>query len=233
MRSLVNIVREIDPPESSILIEGLPGIGFVANIASLHLINELKAVKIAEIKSPTFQDLLIALENGSWRQSINELYYCEKNGKNLLILYGNTQALTTYGQYELCESILDLAERYNCKQVICMGGLRKDSVSKPPKVFCTATDLDTLSGVLKFGVGVLHGYVVGVAGILIGLAKLRNLKGFCLLAETLGTYPDAAAARAALEVLCKYLDISVNMDRLFIAEESTKRILRSLGMLRE
>ncbi len=34
-----------------ILIEGLPGIGFVANIAALHLIKELKAKKFAEIIS--------------------------------------------------------------------------------------------------------------------------------------------------------------------------------------
>jgi len=38
-----------------ILIEGLPGIGFVANIAALHLINELKAKKFASIVSASFR----------------------------------------------------------------------------------------------------------------------------------------------------------------------------------
>jgi proteasome assembly chaperone (PAC2) family protein len=34
--------------KNPVLIEGLPGIGFVANIAALHLIRELKANLFAE-----------------------------------------------------------------------------------------------------------------------------------------------------------------------------------------
>ena len=37
-----------------VLIEGLPGIGFVANITALHLINELKPTLFAEIQSSAF-----------------------------------------------------------------------------------------------------------------------------------------------------------------------------------
>ena len=39
------IVKVYEKPklENPVLLEGLPGIGFVANIAALHLIRELKA----------------------------------------------------------------------------------------------------------------------------------------------------------------------------------------------
>lgn len=50
-----------------ILIEGLPGIGFVANIAALHLINELKAKRFAEIVSASFQDFAVTTEGGTQR----------------------------------------------------------------------------------------------------------------------------------------------------------------------
>ncbi|UCE16919.1 MAG: PAC2 family protein, partial [Candidatus Bathyarchaeota archaeon] len=40
--------------DNPILIEGLPGIGFVANIAALHLIQRLQAKMFAEIRSSSF-----------------------------------------------------------------------------------------------------------------------------------------------------------------------------------
>ena len=57
-----------------VLIEGLPGIGFVANIAALHLITELKAKRFAQIVSASFQDFAVTTEGGGTRSPINELY---------------------------------------------------------------------------------------------------------------------------------------------------------------
>jgi proteasome assembly chaperone (PAC2) family protein len=84
-------------------LKAYPGIGFVANISALHLIKELKAKKFAEIFSSSFQDFAILTESGKPRVPINELYYVkrEEGKRDLIIWYGNTQALTTQGQYEL------------------------------------------------------------------------------------------------------------------------------------
>ena len=93
-----------------ILIEGLPGIGFVANIAALHLIKELKAKLFVQIFSSSFQDFAITTDDGGARTPINELYYAKRDGeRDLIIWYGNTQALTTVGQYELVGKVLDIA----------------------------------------------------------------------------------------------------------------------------
>src|SRR4030066_1875002 len=93
-----------------VLIEGLPGIGYVANIATLHLIKELKAVRFAQIFSSSFQDFAITTEDGGARSPANELYYAKhpEGGRDFIIWYGNTQALTTVGQYELVGKVLDL-----------------------------------------------------------------------------------------------------------------------------
>ena len=107
-----------------ILIEGLPGIGFVANIAALHLIKELKAKRFVQVFSSSFQDFAVTTENGKALSPINELYYAkrEDGGRDLIIWYGNTQALTTAGQYELVGKILDLAREFGCRFVISIGG---------------------------------------------------------------------------------------------------------------
>ncbi|MEM2994913.1 MAG: PAC2 family protein [Candidatus Bathyarchaeia archaeon] len=220
--------------ENPVLIEGLPGIGFVANIAALHLIHELKAKLFAEIFSDAFQDLAVTTETGGTRSPINELYHCKavKGGRDLIIWYGNTQALTTFGQYELCGRILDMAEELGCRYIITLGGFKKDEVKTPPEIYCAASDHETLNEILSLGAKVMVGQIFGVAGILIGLGRLRGFRGFSLLAETLGMYPDANATRHALAVLDKFLKLNLDLSRLDVAAEKTEKILESFGLIR-
>jgi uncharacterized protein (TIGR00162 family) len=233
LKLVKSVTHLISSPKlrKTVLVEGLPGIGLVANIATAHLIKELKAEKFGEIISPFFQDFAVSDVEGGVRSPVVELYFSKLDKKpyDLIFLYGNTQALTIYGQYELCGKILDVAENFNCSLIACMGGLRKKDVSSPPKVFCAATDLVTLNQIMEYNLGVLRGYISGVAGILMGLGKLRNIPGFCLLAETLGIYPDAAAAKAALTTLCLVLKVNVDMTRLDIAVKGTNDIVQSFG----
>ncbi|MEM2972221.1 MAG: PAC2 family protein [Candidatus Bathyarchaeia archaeon] len=220
--------------DNPILIEGLPGIGFVANIAALHLIHELEAKLFAEIFSDAFQDLAVTTENGGTRSPINELYYYKavKGGRDLIIWYGNTQALTTFGQYELCGRVLDIVEELGCRYIITLGGFKKDEVKTPPEIYCAASDPETLNETLNLGAKVMVGQIFGVAGILIGLGRLRGFRGFSLLVETLGMYPDANATRHALSALNKFLNLNVDLSRLDVAAERTEKILESFGLVR-
>jgi uncharacterized protein (TIGR00162 family) len=217
-----------------ILIEGLPGIGFVANIAALHLINELKAKRFAEIVSASFQDFAVTTETGGTRSPLNELYYCkrEDGGRDLIIWYGNTQALTTFGQYELCGKVLDLVQELGCRCVISVGGFKKDEVQPVPAVYSAATDQKAMKEALDLGTKVMVGHIFGIAGLLIGLGRLRGVKGFSLLVDTLGMYPDANAARHALALVGKYLDLNIDVSKLDAAAEQTKKVLESFGLIR-
>ncbi len=217
-----------------ILIEGLPGIGFVANIAALHLITELKAKRFAEIVSASFQDFAVTTEGGGARSPVNELYYAKRGDghRDLIIWYGNTQALTTFGQYELCGKVLDLVQEIGCRTVVSIGGFKKDQVQSVPGLYSAATDQESLKEALDLGTKIMVGHVFGIAGLVIGLARLRGVKGFALLVDTLGMYPDANATRYALSALNKYLDLNVDLSKLDASAEETKRILDSLGLIR-
>jgi len=227
-------IHEKPKLNNPVLIEGLPGIGFVANIAALHLISELKAKRFVEIVSASFQDLAVTTDTGGTRSPINELYYHQRNdgGRDLIIWYGNTQALTTFGQYELCGRVLDIAEELGCHYVITLGGFKKDEVKETPEIYSAASDIETLNEALGLGTKIMVGQIFGVAGLTIGLARLRSFKGFSLLVETLGTYPDANATRHVLTVLNKFLNLNVDLSRLDVAAESTKKILESFGLIR-
>ena len=216
-----------------ILIEGLPGIGFVANIAALHLIKELKATRFVQIFSSSFQDFAITTDDGGARTPINELYYAKRDGeRDLIIWYGNTQALTTVGQYELVGKVLDIAKQFGCRFVISIGGFKKDEAAQVPGIYTTATDMDTMQQALDLGTKVMVGHVFGIAGLSVGMARIRDMKGFSLLIDTPGMNPDVNAARYALLTLGKYLYLDVDLSGLEASGEEIKKMLESFGVIR-
>jgi hypothetical protein len=233
---MVCVVDAYEKPRlnSPVLIEGLPGIGFVANIAVLHMIRELKAIRFTEVHSSVFQDLAVSTETGTTRSPVNELYYVKnRSGEHDLILWhGNTQALTTSGQYELCGRVLDIAQELGCRFLITLGGFKTDEVKPTPQMFCAATDIDTLNEVLSLGTKMMVGQIFGVAGLLVGLARLKSFRGFALLVETLGTYPDESAARVVLGSISRFLNISLDLSRIRATVEETKKTLESFGLIK-
>lgn len=228
-------LREKPKLSNPVLIEGLPGIGFVANIAALHLIRELKANLFAEIRCSSFQDFAVTAEKGQIRHPINELYYYKgKEGeRDLIILYGNTQALTTTGQYELCGRILDIAEELGCRFVITLGGLKTEQEVDKPKLYFAATDKETVNNLLAIGAEIISGQIFGAAGLLVGMGRLRGFRGFCLLAETLGLYPDSVATREVLKVVCDMLNLKVNFDKLDDTVKVTRSLLENFGLIEQ
>ncbi|MCW4025517.1 MAG: PAC2 family protein [Candidatus Bathyarchaeota archaeon] len=217
-----------------VLIEGLPGIGFVANIACLHLINELKAKKFAQLFSSSFQDFAVTTEDGSTRSPINELYYVkrEEGQQDLIIWYGNTQALTTVGQYELCGKVLELVKDLGCRFVISIGGYKKDEAVPIPGLYTTATDEETMQKALDLGTKVMVGHVFGIAGLSVGLAQIMEMKGFSLLVDTPGMNPDVTAAKYALTTLGKFLNMEINMAGLEESGNQIKKMLEIFGLMR-
>ncbi len=217
-----------------ILIEGLPGIGFVANIAALHLIKKMNARRFVQIFSSAFQDFAITTDDGGVRTPMNELYYAKRGEgqRDLIIWYGNTQALTTVGQYELVGKVLDIVQELGCRFVISIGGFKKDEVTGAPGIYCTATDLEAMQQALDLGTKVMVGHVFGIAGISIGLARIRDMQGFSLLVDTPGMNPDINAARYALETLNKSLNLTVDLAEIEDSAEAIQKMLESFGLIR-
>ncbi|MBS7648461.1 PAC2 family protein, partial [Candidatus Bathyarchaeota archaeon] len=64
------------------------------------------------------------------------------------------------------------------------------------------------------GAEVLAINIFGVAGLLVGMCKLRGLKGLCLLSETSGNFPDKEAAKELLKALSHILKIKIDVNDL-------------------
>ena len=222
MKSKVNLCKKIDL-QKPILIDGVSGIGFIAEIVGTHIIKNLAAEKFGEINSPFFRDIAISTPDGSIQSPLLEFYYSRSEKLNdLIIILGNTQALISYGQYELCSKILDVVQSIGCQLVVSMEGLSKNIGTRASKVYYTATDFETLDRLMKYGLNIFQGCISGMSGLLMGLAKLRGMKGFCLLTETAGDYPDVPAARIILDRLNNILGLNINLVNLEKAAENIK-----------
>lgn len=230
MKSRIRVIKKV-LLRNPVLIEGLPGMGFVANLSVKYLIQQLKAEKFAEVFSPHFQDIAVASSTGAPRLPTNELYFWSSATlkRDLIILDGNTQALTVFGQYELSGRLLAFTQELGCNFLICLGGLKRETLTSSPRLYGTFTDLDTLTEVQRYGVAVMEGKIYGMAGLLLGLASHRNMRGFCLLAETLGTYPDAKAAKNVLVFLMAYLGFRIDLTGLDEASNDAVKVLELLG----
>ena len=205
-------VRMKDP----ILIEGLPGIGFVGKIAADHMVKELKAEKIAELYSPHFPHQVIMQKNGVMRMIKNKFYLIKGKKHDLLILVGDVQAITSEAQYEVTGKMLDYMQKKGVKLTITLGGYGTGKMQEKPRVFGIVSNKDMVEKYKKYGIifGESKGSIIGAAGLLLGLGKIRGMRGVCLMGETHGEFVDPKSAQAVLEVLSKIVDLKIDLKKL-------------------
>jgi hypothetical protein len=223
------VVKILKKPKLNkpILIEGLPGMGYVGKLAAEHLLEVLHAKKFAEVLSPYFPHHVAVEAEGTLRPLRNELYWARLDGRDIVIWTGDVQPVSTEGHYELVECVLDIIKKLGVKQVFALGGYATGKYSDVrPKVIGMG-DSKLLEKIKKRGVLVEKGGgpIIGAAGLLLGLGRLRGLRGICLLGETHGIVVDHRAAQAVLEVLTGILGVKLDLSNLEQRAKMTKEIM--------
>jgi uncharacterized protein (TIGR00162 family) len=201
-----------------VMVCGLPGIGSVAWLAVNHLQKELKAELFAEIFSPMFSPKVWLTDDGLVKLMKGEFYFWKSNrgGTDLLLFSANEQPYSPEGQYELADAVLGLAQKFEVQRVITMGGMATDKLTEPPKIYVAGTGAELVKELEAYGaVKLAGGTITGTNGLIFGLAKPRNIPAICLLAETPGYLSlDANAAKSALQLSSKLLNISLDLQSL-------------------
>ena len=214
--------------KNPILIEGFPGLGMVGSIATNYLVKQLKAKKLAILYSPHFPYHVIVNKKGNVRLLRGEFYYYKNDfGENdFIFLVGDSQPQTIEGQFEVANYILDFVETKKVKIVVTIGGYRNE-VEETPKVVAVSTNTVLFEKALKAKAQPSEAGtpIVGTAGLLLGLAKFRNIDAVCLLGETRGYLPDPNTAKSILNILNGLIGIPVNLNGLDEEIEHSKEIL--------
>ncbi len=223
-----------------ILIEGLPGIGNVGKLAVEHLIEEIGAKKFVEIYSKDFPPQVFINTDGTIKLVNNELYYWKaktKKHRDLILLTGDSQGLSSSGQYELADAILRIAREYNVKQIFTLGGYGLGREIREPKVLGAATSKRLVNKMRKYGVIFKEnepgGGIIGASGLLLGLGRLYGMEGVCLMGETPGYLVDPKSAKAVLTVLSRALNMEIDMTELERKASEIEAIAQQLRSLEE
>lgn len=204
-----------------VLIEGLPGIGNVGKIAVDFLVDELKAKKIYSLTSHTMPHSVFVNENNLVELPVIEIYHAKIKKQDFLFLTGDVQPIEEVPSYEFCETVLDLMQKNKGKEIITTGGIGLQHVPDRPIIYCTGTSKELIKKCMQkakannqiYGV---VGPVVGVSGLLLGLAEKRKIHAAALLAETFGhpMYIGILGARELVKAIDKVYDLKIKMQNL-------------------
>ncbi len=218
--------------KNPILLIGLPGIGSVGSLVAEHIKNETKAEKFGILYSPFFPPHVIMESTGTARMLSNRLYHFKnKKGNSILILLGDTQPMTTKGQYAVNGKIARFFKKIGGKEVYAIGGYSvSNHYIEKPRVFGVAMDKKTMNKLSSVGIlfGKASGSIFGSAGLLPVMASKHGMSSACIMGETGLLEIDANAAKAVLEVLNKLFEININLSNLDKIKKETEKLMKEL-----
>jgi proteasome assembly chaperone (PAC2) family protein len=76
--------------------------------------------------------------------------------------------------------------------------------------------------------GEAKGSIVGVAGLLPAIGKLRGFKGICLMGETHGGYVDTASARNIVKLISEYFGVPIDLKRIDTKAKESEKMLKKI-----
>ena len=196
--------------ENPIFVQGLSGFGNVGKIAAHLLIKFCGAKPFAELYSPSFPDYVSVNSKGICHLPRYEFYAAPMEKNDFIIMTGDTQPSfdDVVAHYLLCSEILDLVKKRNCSFIVTIGGVPITEEKAQVYVAATSPRL-ALEFMEKGAVIYSKGRIAGGTGLMLGLAKERNLEGVCLLGATTGFRADRGAGFSVFKFLMKALNNEV------------------------
>ncbi|MBI5223337.1 proteasome assembly chaperone family protein [Candidatus Micrarchaeota archaeon] len=216
--------------KNPILITGLPGIGLIGQVVGRYLVEELKAPKLASLISPHFPHQVFMTKKGKIRLIKNSFFLFKGKKRDVIILVGDVQAINSVGQYEVAGKMLDYLQKWGVTEILTVGGYSTGKISDNRRIFAVTTSEQLRAKFEKMGVifGEAKGSIVGAAGLLPALGSLRGIPGSCIMGETHGGYVDSVSARGIVQLLAKYLDLTINLKRLDEKAEESKKVIKKV-----
>ncbi len=206
--------------KNSILIEGLPGMGNVGKIAVDFMIDAFNAEKAYELTSDDLPHCVFVNEENLVELPSISIFAKKIKGRTFLFLAGDIQPISERSCYEFCHVILDTFQKKDLREIITLGGIALPQAPENPTVYATANSKEILTKHKNKLINTnLHGTVgpiVGVSGLLTGLAGKRSIPAIALLAETFAhpNYLGVKGARNLLHVLKDNLSLEIELSQL-------------------
>ena len=208
-------------PKNVKIIEGFPGFGLVATIATGYLIEHLDCEQIGsfyfEDASPT-----LAIHKNDMVDPIGIYYY---KPKNIVIIHAITSPNGI--EWKTADLVLKIAKQLNAKEIISIEGV--GSMDQGEKGFHFSQDQRTSNKLKKLGIDELgEGIIVGVTSALMLKLKKGKIPMTCLFSEAHTKLPDSRAAAKIIEMLDQYLGLRVDYKPLLKEAEKFEGKLKEI-----
>jgi uncharacterized protein len=209
-------------PKNVTIIEGFPGFGLVATIATEFLIDHLETELIGKIWVSEMP-AIAAIHQSKVVQPLS-IHYSKKY--NLVVIYGIT---ATQGiEWKLADALLQIAKELSAKEIICLEGIgSQTAASTVPKIFYYSNQPKVATKLKTLNMDLLNeGIIMGVTGALL----IRNDKFpfSCIFAETASNLPDSRAAAKVLEALENYIGLNIDLGPLVKQAEKFEDKLKGI-----
>ncbi|MEW6002664.1 MAG: PAC2 family protein [Nitrospirota bacterium] len=215
-----------------ILICGWPGIGNIGFIAAETLRRSVNAEEFAEIESwDFFYPQKVMIKKGLMEDlqfPANKFYFKKLQAKDLLFFIAEEQPRGDRKAYQIGEYVLDVAMKFGCQRIFTSGAaVALIHHQMKPRVWAVPNKESLIDEVRRYENTILlsdieertgQGYISGLNGLLIGIAKERDLEAICLMGEFplyvshSTAYPKAS--KSVLEVLAKILRVEIDLSHL-------------------
>ena len=225
---------------SPIMLATWPGIANIGLIAVDTIREALEAEELGEIEPWDFfypkrvsikDGILEALEFPS-----NKFYFKKTEQTDLIFFIGEEQPSggeKIYAEggeaYRIANLVLDVAEKFCCKRVYTSGAaVAPIHHTMTPRVWAVTNNPELVAEVKKYKNTVLmsaiegregEGNIVGLNGLLLGVAKKRGFEAICVMGE-IPIYlqglplPYPKASKSVVEILTRSLGIEVDTSKL-------------------
>lgn len=187
------------------MIAALPDMGNVAGIGMEFLVKKLKAKLFAEIYA--FWPPAVSYEQGliKYDQSSYKFHYLQK--ENIVLFSGEFNPSDPRRLYELCYEVVDMAKKLKVSTLYSIGAALRQPSPAEPKLFAATTTPKHLSLLKKKKLELLNtqGQITGFNGLVLGIAKEKQLDSICILGEI--DNPNVIQPKSAQLILAKLLQV--------------------------
>lgn len=237
MKDLVKLYAR---PElnSPVMLATWPGIGNVSIIVATYLERKLAFEKLGELEASYFFDPIgvvvkdNVVEAPQFPQSKFYYWKNKEGGSDIILFIGEAQPASK--GYELANCVLDVGLSFGVKRVYtCAAAVSRIHHTEQTRVWGVATSQQVTEDFKRCDLvqkGNLQ--IAGLNGLLLGVAKEKDIEGICLLGEVpvyATKVQNPMAALAILKVLTKMLDIEIDIAELAQLAGETKERMKQVA----
>ena len=219
-------------PMECMMIEAVPGVGNVGKIMIDALVSKHPSRTIGWILHPDFPPHATIGKDGLiGPPRLDIITILLPDGKTIIAVTGIIQPMTAAGQYEVSESILEMAKQADTTRLLVLAGLASEPDCRSIHVICSDGELRRV--LEKDDIEVSREQpkqgMIGVAGMVLSLSPSLGVQAIGVVAETIGASSDVLAADRMAKWIEQAFEVSLDLD-LDTTQETAARLLESIGV---